>query len=560
MNAKLPPFIRSQSDINFRPSRPMEHHIRIYLIPLAIGFFFLLFAARLFHLTVVKGTYYQFIAENNRIREVPLQGERGTIYDRKGRRISYDTKSTSPAKDPFQRLYPGGPALAHILGYRQIASEKHLLHDACEEPLRINDRVGIQGVEALYECHLRAIKGKRLVEIDATGKAIRTISQVEPQSGKSLKLSIDSALQEKAYEIIDTNAITTGVKVDLTKKRVAVIGLDPQTGEILLLLSYPSYDPENFEKGSKKSAQYFTDKAKPLFDRALLGTYPPGSVFKPFVAAGALEEEAITEDETVQDNGYIQAGPIRFHNWFYNQYGKTDGAVDLRKGLQRSNDIYFYTIGERMTPEHIKKWAGTFGFGKSTGIAFPEASGLIPTDFWKRETIGEKWYLGDTYNLSIGQGYLLTTPLQVAHASAAFANGGKLCKPQILRLDASENEDILESSEPDCTDLGLSPKTITAVREGMRKACQTGGTGWPFFNFGVPAGKSASDSARIDVGCKTGTAQSHRPHADPHAWFTVFAPYDKPEILLTVMVEEGGEGSNVAAPIAKEILKEYFDL
>lgn len=566
MNAKLPPFIRSQRDINFRPSRPTEHHIRIYLIPLGIAFFFLIFLTRLFQLTIVKGTYYQFIAENNRIREILIPGKRGTIYDRKGHRIVYskarklESGKAQLSKDPFERLYPDGPSLAHVLGYRQIASEKYISHDACQQPLALNDKVGIQGAESLFECHLRTIKGKRLVEVDAQGKAIRTISQVEPQSGKPLKLSIDGALQQKAYEIIDTNAITTGVKVDISKKKVAVVGLNPHTGEVLLLVSYPSYDPHDFEVGSQKSAQYFTDKAKPLFNRALLGTYPPGSVFKPFVAAGALEEKAITEDETIQDNGFIQAGPIRFHNWFYNQYGKTDGAVDLRKGLQRSNDIYFYTIGERMTPEHIKKWAGIFGFGKPTGIAFPEASGLIPTDFWKRETIGEKWYLGDTYNLSIGQGYLLTTPLQIAHASSAFANDGKICQPQILRLDAPENADLLPSDKPVCKDIGLSQKTITAVREGMKQACQTGGTGWPFFNFGIPAGKSASDSARIEVGCKTGTAQSHHENSDPHAWFTVFAPYDDPEIILTVMVEEGGEGSNVAAPIAKEILNAYFDL
>lgn len=576
MNAKLPPFIKAKNDINFSASRPAELYMRMYLIPIVLSIVFLIFLTRLFQLTIVKGTYYAFIAENNRIREVSIEGQRGTIYDRKGRVLaeshiskSEDTKEDDQ-KDPitspieYSRTYNDGNAISHIVGYRQIASPKLLESDACENLLQLNDKVGVKGVEELFECHLRAIKGKRLVEVDSLGRSVKVLSQVEPKPGHNIKLSIDSDLHKKAYDIIEQNDITTTDKIDLKEKKIAIVALDPHTGEVLMLFSYPTFDPQAFEDQLPEVSDYFTDKDEPLFNRALLGTYPPGSVFKPVVAAGALEENVIDEHETIQDNGYIEAGPSRFHNWFYTKYGKTDGLVDLRKGLQRSNDIYFYTVGEKLTPEHIKDWATSFGYGKKTGIDLPEEAGIIPSDFWKRETIGDKWYTGDTYNLSIGQGYLLTTPMQVAHSILPFANGGKMCKPQILKLNAEENKDVLKTTKPICEDMGLAPETITAVREGMKQACESGGTGWPFFDFRVSLNdeeKESTSSAtkRIEIGCKTGTAESHGVDTLPHAWFTIFAPYDDPSIVLSVLVENGGEGSNVAAPIAKEILKEYFE-
>ncbi len=558
MNAKLPPFIKAKRDIQFRPSRPQEHHVRIYIIPIVIALLFLIFIGRLFQLTVVKGAYYQFIAENNRIRENLIEGQRGTIRDRVGRVLA-----KSEEEEPFARMYPRGSSHAHLLGYRQIASEKHLDEDACLNSLYLNDKIGVKGVEALYECYLRPEKGKQLIEVDAQGEKVKVISHVDPKPGNDIRLSIDSELQERALEVIENNDIFTTDVIDLTEKKIAIVAIDPHSGEMLMLFSYPTFDPQDFEDQTDNVADYLKDKEKPLFNRALLGTYPPGSVFKPIVAAGALEEEAILETDTIEDNGFIQAGPQRFHNWFYTKYGKTDGLVDLRKGLQRSNDIYFYKIGEKLSAEKIKTWARTFGFGQRTGIPLSDEPGLIPTDFWKRETIGEKWYLGDTYNLSIGQGYLLTTPIQVAHSITPFANGGKMCPLNVLRLDAKENIQLVEDLDTKCEDIGLSEETITAVREGMKQACETGGTGWPFFDFRVAVDPDeATDSAQtrpVEIGCKTGTAESHGVDTLPHAWFTVFAPYDDPEIVLAVLVEEGGEGSNVAAPIAKEILKTYFE-
>ncbi|KXK11462.1 MAG: Stage V sporulation protein D [Microgenomates bacterium OLB23] len=448
----------------------------------------------------------------------------------------------------FRRVYPNGSAFAHLLGYRQIASEANLKEDACKEPLRLNDKLGVKGVEKLFECDLRPIKGHELIETNAQGKFVKTVSKVEPVSGKDITLSIDAELQQRAHEVIVQNVPKSDIEVDYPSKKISVIGLKPHTGEILLMLSYPSFDPQAFEDTVRTEIQtYLKDKAQPLYNRALLGTFPPGSVFKPMVAAAGLEEKVISPTETIQDNGYIEVGANkqRFHNWFYTKYGRTDGAVNMVMGLQRSNDIYFYKLGEKLGNDHIKAWAHTFGFGNKTGIALDDSPGLVPSDFWKRERIGEKWYLGDTYNLSIGQGYLLVTPLQMALASAVFAQDGQFCLPQLLKIS--------NTITPRCKSLNLEQETLKVVREGMKKACESGGTGWPFFTF-----EPVKTGERIEVGCKTGTAQSHLESGLPHAWFTIFAPFEKPEIVLTILVEESGEGSSVAAPIAKEILTTYF--
>ncbi len=544
MNKKLPPFIRIDSDINFRPRSQKRDSYRIYLLPLLITAFFLIFTIRLFHITLVKGAYYKFASEDNLLTEKTIEGQRGTIYDRKGQKIAY-----SEGQDKkYRRVYSDGEAFAHLLGYRQIASKENLKDDACKEPLRLNDKLGVKGVEKLFECILRPIKGKELIETNAQGKFVKTVSKIEPKSGHDITLSIDAELQKRAYEVIVQNLPKSNEVVDYPHKKISIIGLKPKTGEVLLMLSYPSFDPQAFEDGVKDKVQgYLKNEEQPLYNRALLGTYPPGSVFKPVVAAAALEEKVITPTDLIEDNGFIEVGTNkqRFHNWFYTKYGKTDGMVDMVKGLQRSNDIYFYRLGEKLGNDKIKTWSSTFGFGKHTGINLDDSTGLIPSDFWKREKIGEKWYLGDTYNLSIGQGYMLVTPLQLALSTAVFAQDGMYCLPQVLKIS--------DEITPHCEKLNLEKETLSTIREGMKKACETGGTGWPFFNF-----EPVTKGQRIDVGCKTGTAESHLKSGLPHAWFTIFAPYENPEIVLTVLVEESGEGSNIAAPIAKEILTTYF--
>lgn len=555
MIAKMPPFQRASADIHFRSNNSSSQSIRIMLLPLFVLALFMTFGARLFQLTIVKGAYYQFIANDNRIREVEIPGARGDILDRKGRVIAQSiAKNTlNPMIDraipTYTRVYDHEGASAHVLGYMRTISTKQLQEDACSELAGMRDKIGVDGVEGLFECHLRGHKGKVLVEVNSMGKAIKTLSQIDPRKGNNIRLSIDHSLQSSLYDALNENTIKVNATFPLKDKRIGVVAMKPQTGELLMLYSHPTFDPNDFENNTVATKDYFKNPDKPLFNRALLGTYPPGSVFKPIVAIGALEDKAIDERETIEDNGYIQAGPIRFHNWYYTKYGKTDSNVDVRKALQRSNDIYFYRVGEKLTPEKIKSWAHEFGLGKKSSIELPEAQGVVPSDFWKREVVGEKWFTGDTYNLSIGQGYLLTTPLQITRATAAIANNGTLCKPTILKTSEPDNKDI--QTPPSCTNMPISAQSLSAVQDGMLQACQSGGTGWPFFSFTV-------NGNPVQVGCKTGTAEAHKAHTRPYAWFTIYAPYDKPEIALTVLVEDAGEGSEIAAPIAKHILTDYF--
>lgn len=521
------------------------------LYGLGVAIFILIALVRLFHLTIVKGNYYALLSHDNRVKEIIIEPPRGTIYDRKGIILATSTQPDISDDDErvfSRRIYNYSKEISHIVGYRQSADQNDLENDACINKLKFGDKVGKKGVEQLYECDLRGVHGKKLVEVDAHGKYMKTLSVLDPHEGKHLDLALDVALQEKAMEL-------------LGERKGSVVGLKPDTGEVLILASTPGYDPQAFEDGDTKTSQeYILDEDKPLFNRSTEGTYPPGSTFKLFVAAAGLEERVIEAEDTIEDKGVLEAGPLKFHNWYYLEYGRTEGEVDMLKALQRSNDIYFYLLGGKLGPEKIKKWAELFGMQNTTGLGLSEAIGIIPSTFWKKDTFGERWFLGDTYNLSIGQGYVATTPLQIARATAAFANDGYLCEPKLLKSTSKDTSS--------CTKIPMASKTYDLIREGMRQVCAAGGTGYPFFDFTIEqpakleteeASPSAMVQQKIEVGCKTGTAESHALSGKPHAWFTVFAPFEDPEIVLTILVEEGGQGSDIAAPIAKDILKVYFE-
>lgn len=520
--------------------------LTIFLI--LCGGLFLILMVRLFQLTVVKGSYYRRLSEENRIREVVIEAKRGKIIDRNGVELASSlTPKTSSVKDRFvsQRRAPFGISNSHIIGYTQLADKNDLANDLCLNKLQLGDVAGKKGVEKIYECKLRGINGRKLLELNAQGRVLKTLGKIEPVDGQSVQLTIDQKLQQKAADLFTQNVSSRSAdfpKQELLAKG-AVVALEPKTGRTLLLYSNPSFDPNDFyTQNSKKITEYFKDKKQPMFNRVTDGAYPTGSIFKLFIAAGALEEKAMKSDTIIEDTGQITAGPLKFGNWYFLQYGKTDGDVDMVKAIKRSNDIYFYRAGERLGVENIKKWAERFGMGKITKLPFAQSEGLIPSKFWKEEILKENWYLGDTYNLSIGQGYVLTTPIQIAQATAVFANDGYLCDPLLQQAD-----------KPNCSKMPISDETLKVIREGMSQACDTGGTGWPFFDYKV-------NGKRINVGCKTGTAEAHGYGSpEPHAWFTVFAPFEKPEISLTVLVENGGQGSDVAAPIARELLNAYFE-
>jgi penicillin-binding protein 2 len=513
---------------------------------LLIVVFFLIFLVRLFQLTIIKGSYYRQLSEKNRLREILIEPQRGKILDRKGFVLVQNIAPNINEKGlriNSKRIYHSGEAFAHLVGYRGLASSLELKNDLCLNKAKIGDKIGKKGVELVFDCQLRGKPGKKLIEVDALGNFLRTVSVISPENGVDLKLALDWQLQKKAYDLIK-------------EKKGAVIALLPKTGEVITFVSSPSFDPQIFEdEDSQLLKNLLVDEKKPLFNRASEGEYPPGSVFKLLVAAAALEEKVIDDYTTIEDTGILKLGSLTFGNWYYLQYGKTDGLVDVVKAIQRSNDIFFYQVGGKLGEEKIKKWAEIFGLGKKTEIGIEEKEGIVPFSFWKEDKLKDKWYLGDTYNLSIGQGYLLTTPLQMAVLTSVFANNGYLCQPQLLKL--SNVETSYGVSSPNCQKLPLSQKTIDLIKEAMKKACSPGGTGWPLFNFKVNISQTKTQT--IETACKTGTAESQSKESLPHAWFTVFAPYDNPKIVLTVFLENAGQGSDVAGPVTKEILKDYFE-
>lgn len=533
--AKLPYFQKGDSKgLHFLSTnnQMLENAFFIYVV--FIFLFLIILFLRLFQLTIVKGNYYRTLSEKNRIREINIESPRGKIVDRKGFIIAQNlppdiNQKIEPGlldnnqKIISKRIYENPEAIAPLIGYRQIADKNDLKNDTCQNKLQAGNRVGKKGVEKLFDCQLRGTSGKKLVEIDAQGKYLKTIDIIPPILGENIQLALDFELQKKSYELVKDS-------------KAAIIVTNPKTGEILASVSSPSFNSQDFEDNSNSNIQkYLVDKNNPLFNRVTEATYPPGSIFKLVVATAGLEEKAIDEKTEIDDRGSIKAGAATFGNWYFLQYGKVEGMVDLVKAIKRSNDIFFYIIGEKTGVEKIKKWSDLFGLGKNTKIGLDEAEGIIPSTFWKKEVLKDNWYLGDTYNLSIGQGYVGTTPLQMTLVADVFANGGYLCQPQLLK------------GKKNCKKLPISKKTIDIIREGMRQACSTGGTGWPLFDF------------KPNVACKTGTAESHAKSGIPHAWISAFAPYDNPEIAVTVLVEEGGQGSDVAGPIARDILKAYFE-
>lgn len=500
---------------------------------------------RLFDLTLIQGHQLRGLAESNRTRELIRHAPRGRILDRTGKILADNIPTTRMngiyLESDYTRTYAGSTANFHVVGYTGEISESELLDPYYQlRGYRPGDRMGKTGAEAVFEERLRGKDGKELVEITSSGTITRTLGRVEEISGEDIVLSVDGGIALAALHAFPP------------QEKGAVIVTKPETGEILALYSHPSLDTNIFTQSISR-ANYdalVESPDQPMFNRGIGGVYPPGSTFKIVTAIAALEEGAITAKTLIEDVGVLKIGPYSFPNWYFLKYGKTDAAVDIVKALERSNDIFFYKAGEAVGITKLGEWAKRLGIGSTLDIELPgEASGLMPDPSWKatwfntqadREARNDQWYLGDTYHVSIGQGYLLTTPLQVNAWTNVVANGGRLCRPTIKKEVNGKRQTA------NCKELGIKKETIELITTGMKKACEPGGTGWPLFNFTVP------------VACKTGTAEFGDPENRTHAWFTAFAPIVEPEISVTVLVEGAGEGSDIAAPIAKKILEEWF--
>ncbi len=498
---------------------------RIYLFYFLFLLTFAFFITELFKKNILAYKYYQRLSEANRTQEEILPAPRGIFYDRYKEPLVINRKDK---KYLLKRSYLYPELTAHLLGYMALPDEVNLKDYSCGAPPLSQQFVGKTGLEKYFECSLRGRYGKILYEVDAMGEKVRELVRGEAEQGRNVDLSISLALQRKAHEAFQG-------------RPGGAIATDPKTGEVLLFYSSPSFDTNKLTEEQGLFTRLLNDDYKPLFDRLSLGLYPPGSVVKPVIALAALEEGVIRPQTTFEDTGIFKFGGVEFGNWYYLQYGKKEGEVDVVKAISRSNDIFFYNIGTRMPVSKFKYWFRYFGLD-STGLKpyLPQAQGILPDQEWKEENYGERWYTGDTVNLSIGQGFILLNPVQLHLATAALANRGRSCA-------LSFEKGVLRH----CTDLKLGGRNLDQVTSGMVRACAEGGTGWPFFDFKIRGKKE-------QVACKTGTAESQDTKAPPHAWFTVFAPVAQPEIVLTVFLENGGEGSGEAAPIAKEILTEYF--
>ncbi len=459
------------------------------------------------------------------------------------------------------RTYPEKDLTAHLLGYLGAISPEQF-SEYEKRGYLANDLVGVTGLEAAYEDQLRGRAGTQLAIVDANGNIISSVEQEPSVPGNNLVLALDTELQRQVEA-----ALKKGIAKKSTKQAVA-IAMDPRNGEILAMVSLPTFDNNLFARGIRPTdfAALNQDPDRPLVNHAIAGMYPPGSVYKLFTAAGGLQEGVVDVSTRLLDPGVIFL-PNRFFpdnedlaQPFYNWYRPGFGMVNIIDAIANSNDIFFYKLAggfsDFPTPlgqALVADYARLFGYGTESGIDLPgEAPGLVPDPKWKQLTLNEQWTTGDTYNMAIGQGFVLATPLQVLNVTATIANGGTLYRPHLARAIVNASGTVTNTLEPQIIrKLPIDPHNLALVQQGMREAV-TRGTAWKV------------NLADVPVAGKTGTAEFFGPrvngHLPTHAWFTAYAPYENPEIAVVVFVYGGGEGSEVAAPIAADILRAYFHL
>lgn len=431
-------------------------------------------------------------------------------------------------------------SLSHVIGYMGKINETEW-KEKKESGYLLSDYLGKSGLEKQYETELRGTYGEKIVEVDALGRSQKVISTKSPIPGENIRLSLDLNLQMKLEKIIAEHLKKN------EKTKAAAIAIDPRDGSILALLSAPGFDNNDFSGGisQEKYQQYISDTNKPLFNRVIGGQYPSGSTIKPALASAALQASIININTSFLSTGGIGVGRWFFPDWLSGGHGLTD----VKKSLAWSVNTFYYYIGggyknfQGLGPEKIFSYLSLFGFGSKLGIDLPgEISGFIPTPEWKQEKKGEQWYIGDSYNLSIGQGDLSVTPLQIATMTAAIANGGTLYQPKLVKSFESPSE-TREAPATIIRQNFIDPNNLSIVRQGMRDCVEYGSCRGLY-------------GMAVKIAGKTGTAQwsSEKP---PHAWFTSFAPFDQPKIVFTILVEEGVEGSKIAAAIARDFYREW---
>ncbi len=595
---------------------PTLHQRRLRILSVFLALFFCILLSRVWYLQILRGSFFKEKSEKQRIRVLRVLSPRGEFVDREERTL-VDTKpgfnvtltledvqdlsqslarlselvgtsafelhekvttaraagirrfqmirllsnvdwptvalleahqmdlgGVSVSPEPL-RNYRFDGLFAHAFGYLGEINGAELQREAFSG-YRMGDVIGKTGLEQRLEHYLKGVDGSRQVEVNSLGRIIQEMAETPPVPGNRIVLTVDYDIQHALEE-------------GFGEASGAGVVLNPNTGEILAMVSRPSYDPNVFSGGIPKDTwkELTADEKHPLTNKAISGQYAPGSVFKIVMAVAGLEEREITPQESVYCRGYTKFGGRRFRCWKRRGHGK----MDLHRALVQSCDVYFYELGQRLGVDKIAEYAENLGLNRLTGIALEgEKPGLIPTRAWKKKTRKEPWYPGENLNAAIGQGYILVTPIQLANLVAAIANGGTVYRPQLVKRVQNYRGEVLKKFNPEVRyDVPLSAKTLYLVTQALEGVVsEKRGTG----------GRARQEGIR--VAGKTGTAQVVRMKQDEeesedvpekhrdHALFAAFAPVDKPEIAVAVIVEHGGHGGSAAAPIAGRVLERYF--
>jgi len=534
---------------------------------------------------LLRGDYYSQRAKNNYLKVIPLPSLRGTIFDRNQIPIAYDQAAFNLAVIPYQirevkqslfedlsvssglslellnknyqrnisgffspveivtnmeklkalglkeefsdttvistrpqRYYPQGYEFAHLLGYvKQAKAFYEELKNYGYSPL---ERVGFKGIEQFYDTYLKGRDGGELIEVDSRGRVKGFLGQRLPQKGKDIHLSLDSRLQQVAYDVLE-------------KRKGVIILMDSESGEILTLCSRPSFNPNDFIAG-KNVSKFFNDSRSPLLNRAHQAKYPIGSTFKPIIAVAALEEAKSKPLTTFDCQGDLRLGIARFRCWTIH------GQQNLVEALAHSCNVYFYNLGLKLGPNLISRWARSFELGSATGIDLPsESSGFVPDVRWKQKKLKSNWFAGDTVNFSIGQGFLIATPLAVMRAINVFANGGYLVKPHLIKRIGS-----VESGSSMKSYCGISQSTLATVRQGLREVV-------------IREDGTARLLSRLNLkfSGKTGTAQNP---GKSHGWFVGYFFYQGKTYTICSLLEHGGS-SYEAVKISYYFIKKIIE-
>lgn len=554
------------------------------------------------YLQIYQGEYYAGLADGNRIRIVPSMAPRGTFYDRNGELLVTNRPGfsvsllplTAPISDdviarlsdllkvPTDEIktkiaghsgfnpiriktdvtpdivsiieeqksqYPGvvievtpirdyilKQEGAHTFGYVSEINDTEL-EKMKDEGYKSGDIIGKFGIEKIYDKELRGENGGQQVEVDVSGKPVQILGRKEPVPGDDLELTIDIKLQQAAEKAVDEQLTQIGAHA------AAAVVMNPQTGEILAMVSRPAFDPNLFAHGisSKEWNQLNNNPYHPMDNKTITGEYPPGSTFKIVTGTAALTEGVVTPDEQIFDSG---------HHWIIpkgNADGEALGWLNFHSALAHSDNVYFYEMGNRLGIDRLEKYARMFGLGAKTGIDLPyEASGLVANRRYKEKNFDDgEWYLSETFDAAIGQGFNLVTPLQAAMVMGEIAADGKRYKPHVVNRIIAPDGSVVKDFQPELlSQLDVPEEDIKLVQDGLHDVTKYGTAASSFRGF------------TVDIAGKTGTAENSQ--GRDHGWFVTYGPFDNPNVVVAVIVENGGYGSQSAVPIGRKILEAAF--